>query len=436
MKKIILLIILCLGIYPSIYKGEFRFSDFNVAYADDFGSEDPNTGDIIMDLPQDAKDALVNLLESQPHLGVYTPEYPPEDNRYQQGDATLKMEVGDAVATYQYKFERDDDGKWTGNGTWELVHVIGDLPQSITGITGGGGDEGSGGGGTGGDDSPPGGDDPGGGDGSGDTSNASTTITADPFFQYLNEGTIANDMNKRIQNPFLVSQESTGLCGMACISKVLIEKDPSGYRDLVSRLFWFGDANYKGVYITAKNSVSPNVLNYMVPLSPSWPEYNGKQMAQADFILMCSLKNTQNNFDPYLPGRDFVSQSTGITFPGSMTSYMTSLLQLQYVRDDTNLYYSINYSDLVSIDNAATANIPGIHPRTIFLFVDAAMLGNSPPLLFSTPNHWIQFLPGTLVIDTVNNRVKFDAYSWGGTEHINVSITDFNRYYYGSVSGY
>lgn len=250
-------------------------------------------------------------------------------------------------------------------------------------------------------------------------------------FQYFNLNTILTDIQNRIYKPSLVNQGATGLCGPALITKLFIEQDPTGYKDLVVKLYQYGKVTYtpSNFTVSAYNSV---VANDLLNADPNGTYYqtNTSNMAQADFILLASLRNTSNFLLHYDYANDSWGQFSGVTYPSDMENYLRNFLQWNYVANETDLI--VHTHDYTHLENIILNSTPG---NKILMLIDDNML-NPNNYGFSSPyaTHWVQYLTG-LTIDVPNNAMSFKVWCWGRVIQVNVPIDVFNKFYYGAIYG-
>jgi hypothetical protein len=433
MKRVILIILLTLGFIPFVQKGKIVVLT-NSASAQNYGSENNYENDYGIDYPEDCLNCRIeennfnDFKETLEGLGL---TFSTSDFTLTNGVEGEMTEIynanGDTVGAF---FKPDEDADADGG----LPSLDADIYYSMMGGKPGGDDE------TGGSGGDPGGDPPSGpnpndpGDDYSDLFDNYMGGSEIPYtppppkFTHLDWSTLSSDIVARRVTPSLVNQSSTGLCGMACIARVFIDKHPAAYSDMLFKLYQNGEATYgpTNFHITAKSILSSNSLFDVDPASSSYPS----GMSQADFLFLSSLKNTQNNFFTYNP-TNWYNQFSGISLPSGMASMMTDFLGLQYVINSTALVdNSYTYEDL---QVQATGVAGG---RTSFLFIDDQMI-NGPSGSGSSPyaDHWVQFL-GNLSVNTTTQMMSFKIFTWGGEQTVTVSFAAFHHYYYGSVSGY
>lgn len=119
MKKILLILLLTTGIFPYCKKNKIGFT-ISTLYAQDYSTEQA----------QAFEDALADAgLDRTPLVG-------PGDSGY--SDLTDHMQVpydvdgNIGIAYFQYMYEKDDYGNWTGNGSWQFIGTSGDNPFGST----------------------------------------------------------------------------------------------------------------------------------------------------------------------------------------------------------------------------------------------------------------------------------------------------------------
>ncbi len=85
------------------------------------------------------------------------------------------------------------------------------------------------------------------------------------------------------------------------------------------------------------------------------------------------------------------------------------------------------------------ANVVRNRGGVAYLMIHTAILDRPDPFI-GYPNHWVSFL-GNLVIDEGvwwywdSGNIKFNCYSWGGSEPVNKGEGPFEDYMWGVVTG-
>ena len=254
-------------------------------------------------------------------------------------------------------------------------------------------------------------------------------INGKPVFSNLSSSQLKSEMLARIANPEFIDQNGTGLCGMACLAKYLAEHYPGVYQSLICKLYDNGKAKNPNTSYTISsfNTIGSNTLSQVVPSSNNYPTINGVSMAQADFLLLSCMKNTQNDWLNYDP-TSWNNQTAGMTFPIDMKEMTTDFLGMSGVENNTNLFFSAG--DYTALNGMESYRNNG---GTVFMFISSNLLQNisSSPL---GANHWVEY-HGKLNIDIPNQKVSFEVYSWGGYRTVSVSFSTFKNNYYGYVRG-
>ena len=106
-----------------------------------------------------------------------------------------------------------------------------------------------------------------------------------PAFTRASRAAVADEISKRVANPFLINQGQAGICGPATISYDLLRRDPALYVGAVTQLFDWGCA-YVG-----KWRLKPGI--YL--LHGEMPN----DVPQADWILLASIRDSENWFFEY-----------------------------------------------------------------------------------------------------------------------------------------
>ena len=111
-------------------------------------------------------------------------------------------------------------------------------------------------------------------------------------FRWFDREIIKEELKERAEKYWLIDQNSTSLCGMACLFYLLIKEKPDIYYKYVLTLHQYGEVKYNN-YITKPNDIlfskNPNEKGY-----PYTKEK--KEMPLCDYITLGGLRNTENSF--------------------------------------------------------------------------------------------------------------------------------------------
>ena len=232
---------------------------------------------------------------------------------------------------------------------------------------------------------------------------------------------LANGLQDRIKNPFLIDQGSAGLCGPASLLFVLARDKPEVYAKAAIELF------EKGWTFIGLRRVAPSSDLKRYRLLPK------AEIHVADWILMASIRDNENFFFDYQAEND---NASGMTLPSEMV----------------NLFRAAGYTvtaeecNLVRIqDEACTrrANAAFNKREKVVLFINSQMLSSESEkrAAWSTvPTHWIalaspiSFTPSA----TDDWLVSFSAFTWGSCRPVPnngaLPLADFLKNFYGYIS--
>ena len=258
-----------------------------------------------------------------------------------------------------------------------------------------------------------------------------------PAFKKFNYNIVLSEINARKSNPIIIRQSNTPLCGLACIAYCMATDDQTGYENVIKDLYFFGCAEYG----TNKFKISPNnlMLSQVYEMDPNSGNYpsgvvSGK-MAQADYILLTSLKSSENDLLPYqgVSGGAGAQGMSGMTGPSSMKKLCQEMLVKTTVVENMDLTNNVlttkyDFNTLVGLNNYRNAGYK------VFMLINPDMIDN-PSDYSIIPRHWVLFL-GNLVKNNVTNKYSFTVFSWGLNttgEIINVTEYEFKDHMYGYI---
>ena len=221
-----------------------------------------------------------------------------------------------------------------------------------------------------------------------------------PAFSHFDEKMIDIEIAKRQNNPGLINQGFTPLCGVAVVGNLIAKHFKNDFKYLVKDLFYyaeafFGTTNY---LIKPRNSITGQ--NYHInPNDSSYPSV----MPQADYVLLTSIKNSENKVFSYDGG---LWGFGGMTTPSEIVTLLTKMLNAKEVFDKTSVT-GIGLDEMQLLSEMDTDYSNGY---------ECLMLVNTNILLDSTdgsvPDHWINY-KGELSIDNVTSKVTFKLFTWG-----------------------
>jgi hypothetical protein len=235
------------------------------------------------------------------------------------------------------------------------------------------------------------------------------------LWPYVLKSELINDIRQTIGDPLNVNQGSTPLCGPASIIYKLAAQYPRRYVEILQNLFETGQFQAR----THTIKPSTTLVNSRIR----------KDVTLADWILMSTLRDTENLFSPVEESSSIFVM--GFTKPWEMKGWTYELLNF----DTTDYDSLIFYGEFEAMQKAQAVVDKG---GVVFLMIHSALLGNAKPVV-PYPDHWITFLGNLSIDDGVWNRkgghIRFDCYSWGQRIHIDIEEKLFSDYTWGAVYG-
>lgn len=237
----------------------------------------------------------------------------------------------------------------------------------------------------------------------------------------LDKKTVIADMRSRLADPFKVNQGGQPFCGPASILFELVRKQPLRYVQICQSLFETG--SFQGQ--TRRIETSSRLRTSRGRL----------QMAQADWMVLATLRDAENLIFPVDPDApDIIRNLAGITKPWEMQGWTREVLGYPKVKHTITYIYG----EVTALQQAAQINASG--GVTFALVTAEGLLQGKPPLL-PYPDHWITLL-GNISIKAASNfanlgstHLSCDLYTWGEKRHIDVDQNPLENCFWGIVTG-
>jgi hypothetical protein len=229
-------------------------------------------------------------------------------------------------------------------------------------------------------------------------------------------------LRERVNDPSLINQGGSMLCGPAAFAFDLAKSDPVSYVKAVINLYTGGTAVIGSLLLQPAKDLIFN-------------RFAGGIQA-VDWILLASLRDSSNWFFDVENVDDMLS---GATLPLTMTTWLQRVGYTQVV-NRTNVWFTKDFQ------NVREANDYRSKGYRIFMFINSNMLYASrranPSL---APDHWIMLQSQIHIagppLDSLRT-VSLDVYSWGETTSLPntragespFKLPDFLLNYYGFVA--
>ena len=240
-------------------------------------------------------------------------------------------------------------------------------------------------------------------------------------FKYILRSAVAKGLLQRVQEPSMIDQAASSLCGPAALLYDLATRDPEGYATYVISLY------ETGLGVIGKLEVTPGA-----DLKEHDP---GNTVEASDWIALASLRDSENYFFDY---QEAANEFAGITLPGELEDW----------------FRKTGYTDVVNdarvIVDQEEANIQRADDYfrkgyRVCLFIHSNMLYKSKQSNGSvTPDHWVVLTSsvsvGMTIVETVPKRtISFTIYTWGkGRKPVPetgvLTVDEFLDNYYGFVA--
>ncbi|OYQ49287.1 hypothetical protein CHU92_00350, partial [Flavobacterium cyanobacteriorum] len=270
-----------------------------------------------------------------------------------------------------------------------------------------------------------------------------------PAFSKFSIANIRIGIKDRKKDPKTIAQSGTPLCGIACIGFLMIKYQPNDYATLIEDLYSYAGAFYNksNYYIKPWNKWPFGQVYDINPYDKKdYPKSSGKPMAQCDYILLASIKSSENDIRSYdgksdknivIPfdlGEIDVDGIGGLTLSGTITKLLESMLLADEV-DDLTSYIDSEEDDLKMLKDMDNLYIKKYE---CIMLIKSIMLEATQPWTKDDieqsektfPDHWVMYA-GDLVDNGKN--VTFKVYSWGGEIKVNVTYQQFKNTFHGYI---
>jgi hypothetical protein len=245
-------------------------------------------------------------------------------------------------------------------------------------------------------------------------------------WNHLDKRQIIADIRDRLINPFQIKQGEQPFCGPAAVVFELIRKQPDRYIDICQSLYEHG--SFDGY--TKKITVAGRLCR----------SYGNLRMAQADWMLLATLRDCANTIVPVHPKAPrLIREFGGITKPWEINGWVKELLGYAQTRSHPTIL-SGEFRALQVADE--TIKSGGV---AFGLINSEGLLGNHSFLMSRFhrifPNHWVTILgnisiePSTKITKNKHSRIQFDMYSWGRKIHVNTDTATIKDFFWGVAVG-
>jgi hypothetical protein len=245
-------------------------------------------------------------------------------------------------------------------------------------------------------------------------------------WNHLDKQQLIHDLQARLEDPFKIEQGEQPFCGPAAVVFELIRKQPHRYLDICQSLYERGSFD-----------------GYLTPIVAAGRlrrSYGNLRMAQADWMLLATLRDSANLIVPVHPkAPELIRNIAGITKPWEINVWVRELL---------------GYAEIVTQQTCLSGEVQALQEAESTIGTGGVAFGliNSQGLLGINsflaakfhrlyPSHWVTIL-GNLSIESPTrtsrrkqSRVEFDIYSWGRKIRVNTDAATIGDYFWGIVRG-
>ncbi len=241
----------------------------------------------------------------------------------------------------------------------------------------------------------------------------------------INKNKLISGIIERVQNPNLINQAGTPLCGPASLARSLAIDKPQFYVQSILELYKFGETRINNLEIKAGSELRESSVQGNID--------------PTDWILLGSIRDSNNWF--LSPAGWFGSNAAGITSPGEIEGWLNDV---GYTKVINKTHVVLRPISIVFEAEAMEASRLFTQGYKVLLLIDADMLNplNQDDITSLHPDHWV-VLNSTingLVIGNGNSSVSFSIYTWGGVYTVPMNINkpltkrNFLTKYYGYIA--
>ncbi len=262
------------------------------------------------------------------------------------------------------------------------------------------------------------------------------------FVSANNNIDLVDAINRRVNDPSLIHQQDTPLCGPAAFMYCVAKHHKEIYRRYVAELLLHGEAKLGQLHI-----------------KPSLACRNGssKRIEPVDWVALASLRDSSNGLMSMNSGD---SQMAGITMAGQMVEWFEACGLFSGA--DSKVNYVFGGSAKTLMEANQHHGMGGL----VCLLIRAAIISpvggevplnklnkGTPKTIMGTPDHWIVLCspirvgrsrfcwsPSAYSSDSfLNSLLEFECYTWGDgnrrSSHriANLTVRQFLPYFYGYV---
>jgi hypothetical protein len=267
------------------------------------------------------------------------------------------------------------------------------------------------------------------------------------FWPLVDRGELANSLTARVNDPNLIYQSNTNLCGPTAFVRDWAIDDPADYAWAGIELFEKGIAHIGrgskfGKILKPSADLRMSVLPKFVVSNQNLP------MDPADWVILGSIRDSYNHFFNYMADEEAhigpFSVNRGVSLAGTVAD-MFKAAGYTEVKDYTVSTLVVPGVNACNINHARIAGKYYLANYKVVMFINGNMLDQKTQDsrgFISKPNHFIGLVSDVLI--TAENHVVFDAFTYGQVRRVPLdtdspwdkalSVDDFLKNYYGFIA--
>jgi hypothetical protein len=242
---------------------------------------------------------------------------------------------------------------------------------------------------------------------------------------HLDKRQIISDIRDRLKNPYQIQQGEQPFCGPAAVVFELLRRQPDRYIKICQSLYEHG--SFEGY---SKKFVAAGRL---------CRSYGNLRMAQADWMILATLRDCANKIVPVHPkAPKLIREIGGITKPWEISGWVRELLGYTAKSHPTPI--TGEFRAIQAANNSIESG--GV---AFALINSQGLLGNNSFLAARFhriyPNHWVAIVGNisiaspTKISKHSHSRIEFDIYSWGRKIHVSTDTATIRDFFWGVTIG-
>jgi hypothetical protein len=252
---------------------------------------------------------------------------------------------------------------------------------------------------------------------------------------HLDKRQIISEIRDRINNPYQIQQGEQPFCGPAAVVFELIRRQPDRYIQICQSLYEQG--SFEGY---SKKFVAAGRL---------CRGYGNLRMAQADWMILATLRDCANKIVPVHPkAPKLIREIGGITKPWEISGWVRELLGYTHSKSHPTPLSGEFRAIQAASNTIESGGVAFALINSQGLLGHNSFIANHFHRIY--PNHWVTIVGNISTIGMSgygtesapkgsqqyrNHRIEFDIYSWGRKIHVNTDVATIKKFFWGVITG-